>query len=159
MERSHQFVVLMLQKVTMVDIPRILNKLIFRSIEVGVASSAINKIFSPGPSDPQNQDSPVIEKSHFFPPPVFRSHIFVADRPTYVLVIALAAGILVVLDSFRLIGELLIDIKANNRGIVLIGGVLRKGIIEESLNLFIKDINRHRFDAKISIVVRRSEET
>ena len=149
----------MLQEMAMIDVSWILNKLIFRSIEVGVAPSAINKIFSPGPSDPQDQDSPVIEESHFFPPPVFRRHIFVADRPTYILVVALAAGILVVLDSFRLIGKLLIDVKANNRGIVLIGGVLRKGIIEDSLNLFIQDINRHRFDAKVSIVVRRSEET
>ena len=146
MERSHQLVVLVLQKVAMIDVPGVLNQLIFRSTEVGVAASFVNQIFRFSPPNPQHHDSSICEKRNFLPPPVLRRPTFVGDRTTYVLVITLTASILVVLDSFSLVGKFLKYIKADNRRVVLVGGVLRKGLIENGLCLFIKDINSHRLD-------------
>ena len=115
MEGSHQFIVLMLQEVTVINVSRILDQLIFRSIEVRVVPFAIDKIVTGGPSGSDHHHSPVVQQGNFLPSSVLLRHVFVRDWTTYVLVLINAVSLRIVLQSFSLSGDLCKDIETNYR--------------------------------------------
>ena len=114
LERSHQFVVLMLQKMAMVDITRILNKLIFRRVEVGIASFPIHQVISGGPSHSKDQNCMILEQSHFLPTSVLWGDVFIGNRPANILIFITTTGQGIVSDSLRFICNFFIHIKPNH---------------------------------------------
>ena len=149
----------MLQKVAVVDIARVLNKLVLRGVEVGVFRAVVGEVVSGSPPHSKHEDSVVIEQCNILPPAVLLRDVLVGDRAAYVLVVIMAGSLSIVSYSLGLVRNFLEDIKTNNRSIIFVGSVLRVDSIQKCLGFLILNIDAFGLNAQISVIVRGREET
>jgi hypothetical protein len=134
LECSHEFVVLVLQEMAVVDITGILDELVLRNWEVGVATFTVEEVVSRGESDSHHHYGAISDQSDLLPTPVLLRYQLVADRTAYIFILIDTVRITVVSQFISFGFDQLKHIKTCHRSIVSIGSVFRKSLVENLLS-------------------------